>query len=727
MIIPHFRPTIFNPSLLANNLLFSWGRDVYGRLGINSSNSEYFADYPVKVDAKTKFKEVSVSPRAGLAIKQDGTLWSWGNNQNFLLGIGLGNSVTRSSPVQIGSDSNWKSIKSADTHALALKEDGSLWTWGLGAAGRLGLISTANRSAPTRIGLLSDWSLISVGTSQSLAIKTDGSLWSWGSGQSGQLGLGDVADRNSPVRIGSDSDWAFVEGGWVCSFAIKANGTLWAWGNGNSGKLGTGSQTDRSSPVQVGLLSDWFFISSWRHSIAIKTDGSLWAWGTAANGELGDGTATNRSSPVPIMSGDSWKYAKAGNIHSLAIRSDGTMWSWGNNAGARLGASILPYIRSPIAVANDQSWNKDKVFSCGTDSFFAINNDDKLVVFGYNGQGSLGLGDVIDRSSPVLVNNDSWSDMSSWDHTLAIKTNGTLWSWGEVSFGKTGNNRFFNFVESSSPIQVGLLSDWSKVNAGENHSLAIKTDGTLWSWGRNNYGQLGTGDQTFARSSPVQVGLLSDWSQSFGGRYHSLAIKTDGTIWSWGRNDRGQLGLGLSTTNSGIRLSPVQIGSLSSWSKISSGNLHCMAIKTDGTLWAWGINDSGQLGLGNTSNRSSPVQVGLLSDWQFVSCGRAITAAIKTDGTLWAWGFNEDGRLGINSLVNRSSPVQVGSLSNWAKVYCGRNLMAITNDNKLYGAGPGSGGSLAIKTIVNTSSPVQVGTSSGWKKVAAYTFNLGIK
>ena len=726
MIISHFKPIIFNPSLLSGNLLFSWGRNSYGRLGINSSDSEYFADSPVKINLIEEWKGIAAGPVCSLAIKNDGTLWSWGRNTDFMLGIGSTASITRSSPVQVGSDSTWKSVKAGSSHVLALKEDGSLWTWGNGASGRLGLGNTVSRSAPARIGLLSDWSSIATGATQSLAIKTDGSLWAWGSGQDGQLGLGDTINRSSPVRVGSLSDWLSVSGGFIFSLAIKTDGTLWAWGDGNEGRLGTGNSTDRSSPVQVGLLSDWLSIDSGNgHSLAIKTDGTLWAWGNNTTwGALGDGTVNNRSSPVPIGSGSTWKYASAAYRHSVAIRSDGVMWAWGNNAGARLGASIMPYIRSPIAIANDQSWDKNKAFACGTNSFFAINSDSKLVVLGYNGLGNLGLGDTVNRSSPVLVNNDSWSHVSSWDHTLAIKTDGTLWAWGEVSFGKTGVNSPGNFIERSSPIQVGLLSDWASVSAGDNHSLAIKTDGTLWSWGLNSSGQLGLENVT-SRSSPVQVGLLSDWASVSAGGAHSLAVKADGTLWAWGSNANGRLGLNISLSTH--RSSPVQVGALSNWSSVSAGSGHSVAIKTDGTLWAWGDGGFGQTGLRTTLNRSSPVQVGLLSDWQSVSAGRAITAAIKTDGTLWTWGYNGDGRLGINGVYNRSSPVQVGNLTNWAAVKCSRNLMAITNNNKLYGAGPGSSGSLIIKTIVNTSSPIQINAGSGWKKVSAYNSNLGIK
>jgi alpha-tubulin suppressor-like RCC1 family protein len=161
MIIPHFKPIIFNPSLLANNLLFSWGRGVYGRLGISSSNSEYFADQPIKVDPETKFKEISVSPRAGLAIKQDGTLWSWGYNEDGRLGInGL---VSMSSPVQVGSLSNWAKVYCA-RNLMAITNDNKLYGAGPGSSGSLIVKTIVNTSSPVQVGTSSGWKKVAAYT-----------------------------------------------------------------------------------------------------------------------------------------------------------------------------------------------------------------------------------------------------------------------------------------------------------------------------------------------------------------------------------------------------------------------------------------------------------------------------------------------------------------------------------------------------------------------------------
>jgi hypothetical protein len=246
----------------------------------------------------------------------------------------------------------------------------------------------------------------------------------------------------------------------------------------------------------------------------------------------------------------------------------------------------------------------------------------------------------------------------------AIKTDGTLWTWGRNFSGELGLG---DRTSRSSPVQVGALTNWSKIAKGiGGSSAAIKTDGTLWTWGANGWGQLGFGNTTY-RSSPVQVGALTNWADVACGGVHMAAIKTDGTLWAWGRNDSGQLGLGNTTNYS----SPMQVGALTNWLQVACGGFHTVAIKTDGTLWAWGYNSglwAGVLGLGNTNDYSSPKQVGALTTWSKVSASLNHTLALKTNGTLWAWGVNYSGGLGTGNTTPCSSPIQVGNLTTWISI-----------------------------------------------------------
>jgi alpha-tubulin suppressor-like RCC1 family protein len=190
-----------------------------------------------------------------------------------------------------------------------------------------------------------------------------------------------------------------------------------------------------------------------------------------------------------------------------------------------------------------------------------------------------------------------------------------MWTWGRNAQGQLGDG---TVIERSSPVQVGALTNWAQVASGNNFIASIKTDGTMWAWGENSGGgQLG--DNTIInRSSPIQVGALTNWAQVSCGGENTASVKTDGTIWTWGRNNNyGQLG----QNNLISRSSPVQVGALTNWTQVAAGNTHCSTIKTDGTFWTWGRNTWGQLAQNNTISRSSPVQVGALTNWFKVASG----------------------------------------------------------------------------------------------------------
>ena len=343
----------------------------------------------------------------------------------------------------------------------------------------------------------------------------------------------------------------------------------------------------------------------------------------------------------------------------------------------------------------------------------------QLWSWGNNQFGQLGNGTTTSSSSPAQVGSlTNWSSVTGGLYfALAVKNDGTLWAWGRNSQGELGTS---NQTYYSSPVQVGALTNWAKVVASEsNWTLALKTDGTLWAWGQNAFGQLGQGNTTY-RSSPVQIGSNTNWANIAASSGGAFAITTAGAIYSWGANGIGQLGLGNTTSYS----SPKQIGSLTNWSKIDCSEAHTVAIKTDGTLWAWGKNSDGRLGLGDTTNRSSPVQVGTQTYWTHCFAGGdGYSLAVGNSGRLYAWGYNGYGQLGLGNTTNYSSPKQIGLLTNWSSnIACGPNhVLAVKTDNTLWSWGLGTGGALGSGVASNRSSPVQVGALATWSFVAAGT------
>jgi alpha-tubulin suppressor-like RCC1 family protein len=269
--------------------------------------------------------------------------------------------------------------------------------------------------------------------------------------------------------------------------------------------------------------------------------------------------------------------------------------------------------------------------------------------------------------------------------TSAIKTDGTLWTWGNNARGALGTG---NITDRSSPgTTAGGGTNWIQTSAGSSSDVsssavgAIKSDGTLWTWGSNNQGMLGTGNETDRSSPGTTAGGGTDWKSIAFGYQMGAAIKTNGTLWTWGLNNRGNLGDGTTTRRS----SPgTTAGGGTDWKQvdISKNEEHIGAIKTDGTLWTWGENGSGQLGdgtAGTGTSRSSPgTTAGGGTNWKIVSNGRA---AIKTDGTLWTWGSNTNGELGDGTTTRRSSPgTTAGGGTNWKEIsYGSDNGYAITD------------------------------------------------
>ena len=256
--------------------------------------------------------------------------------------------------------------------------------------------------------------------------------------------------------------------------------------------------------------------------------------------------------------------------------------------------------------------------------------------------------------------------------TVGPETPFGLYSWGDGNQGGSGQG---DIVERSSPVQIGSQVVWQEISASFfASSLAITTTGSLWAWGRNDYGQLAQNNIVYT-SSPVQVGALNTWSYVSIGGFQTLALKTDGTLWAWGSNSSGQLG----QNNIVDKSSPVQVGALTTWNTLGTGEDHTVVIKTDGTLWTWGRGDQGELGLnasGFYARVSSPTQVGAETNWSYVNRGENNTFSIKTDGTLWVWGDNDAGELGLGDVTLRSSPVQVGSDS-WQKVVGAKHTLGL--------------------------------------------------
>lgn len=430
---------------------------------------------------------------------------------------------------------------------------------------------------------------------------------------------------------------------------LDGSGTLWMWGSNTSGQLGTGNRENSGVPVRV--MDSVTAVSLGNGvSAALKSDKSLWMWGSNYHGQLGTkgsgdvniGGGNNfdhsskhyiHTTPVKVM--DDVASVRAGSFYTAAIKTDGSLWMWGDNQYGHIG----------------NGGEKDR-----TDRY------------GYTYQTEPVK--IMDRVSYVTFNEDA--------HTVAaIRTDGSLWMWGKNIHSELGNSgegdKFYEFEEihtievyQTTPIKV--LDSVASVSLGANHSAAVKTDGSLWMWGSNFYGQLGNGS---TKDAGVPVKILNGVAAVDLGWSRTAALKTDGSLWTWGRNCYGQLGNG-STKDSAV---PVKI--LDGVAAMGGYRDQAAALKTDGSLWTWGWNYYGQLGNGSTENSTAPVKV--LDQVSSVSGHQGSMLAIKTDGSLWAWGWNYYGQLGNGSTKDSAVPVEIDRSASGSVQDTGQSVSPFTD------------------------------------------------
>lgn len=346
---------------------------------------------------------------------------------------------------------------------------------------------------------------------------------------------------------------------------------------------------------------------------------------------------------------------------------------------------------------NAQCW---KSVATGAGYTIALATDGVLWSWGENARGQLGVGSFTITNTPTKIGTDKdWKTVSTGQSfAVALKTNGTLWAWGDNYYEQLCDGTRTN---SSVPIQIGTATDWTAISAGDGFCIALKADGTLWGWGNNYKGQLGDGT-TNNKNTPTQIGTANDWQTIETGSGYSVAIKKDGTLWTWGSNSFGQLGDNTHTDS----LLPKKIGTSSDWKTISAGVSHTMAIKTDGSLWGWGESAYGNLGSGSGTDFYVPTKIGTSTDWKTISCGGNHTIAIKNNGSLWGWGYNLDGQLGNGANANIMAPIQIGSAANYETIAVGYfHTTAVDTNNSLWTTGRNSEGQLGLGTFANKNAP----------------------
>ncbi|MCA8838190.1 MAG: hypothetical protein K8963_10110, partial [Proteobacteria bacterium] len=781
-------------AIKSSGQLYCWGDNNSGQLGIGGSqNNELNA--PTQVGSDTDWSTLSTGDNHTCAIKSSGQLYCWGSNNSGQLGIGNSQNNELNAPTQIGRDTDWSTLSTGGHHTCAIKSSGQLYCWGDNSFDQLGIgdSDSARLNSPTQVGGRTDWIAVSAGGGHSCAVNNAGRLLCWGSNIDGQLGI-DNSNRqnnrfNSPAPVGSDTDWFTISTGLIHTCAIKTNGELHCWGSNSSHQLGRDNNFGFNTmpPTQVGSDTDWSTISTGLdHTCATKNTGGLYCWGSTTAGALGLGNDFNRfsrSTPTLVSSApppptvapnltsvdlaDSATPARfnagvfgAGRIippvvfanTGADVRAGGcTIDTAAGSSDLPAGLRLSPVVQNnsvtcqitgiPTAAAAMAEYTIAAVNAIGADTTAATVSLAVAVV-------SPLVADItalqkfiagIEAEDIVLTNTglDVRAGGCAVEPALPAGLNAVVYEdSGLMTCAVTGTPQFWSARRSYTIVATATggeidsaivdievapepLLQIAQIGLGGSHSCAVSGDGKLNCWGYNRDGQLGLGD-SMNRSIPFRVGMDADWSAVSAGNEdgeYTCAIKTNGELYCWGRDYSGQLGIG-GVGNGSVRLSPAQVGRDTDWLALGTGRRHICAIKTNGELYCWGENFNGQLGLGDNNSRNAPAQVGADTDWSTISVGYSHTCAIKTNGELYCWGSNFNFELGLGEGNNSNTPIQVGTDTDWFILSAGGSrTCAIKTNGELYCWG-NSSSLFDGDDIYNSNTPAQVGIDVDWGSVS---------
>jgi alpha-tubulin suppressor-like RCC1 family protein len=759
----------------------AWGLNCYGQLG-NATDNNSLVPGQINLSGAASLAGGGFH---SLALLNNGTVWAWGHNSNGQLGNG---STTDSAvPVQVSGLSGITAVAAGTYHSLALKNDGTIWAWGAGSYGQLGNGINADSSTPVQVtGLSGAMVAIAASGYGGLALKSDGTVWTWGDNTFGELGNGNFNSSNTAVQVASLSGVSAIAAGCSHNLALQ-NGTVWAWGCDSNCQLGNNSYDNSSLPAQVGSLSGVVAIGAgYYHSLALKSDGTVWAWGMNTYGALGNNTTTDSAAPVQA-SGLSNALALAGGYyHSMALCAGGSVWVWGYNNMGQLGNGSLNDSHVPVQVsgitcafaiacggyhslasslssgsaatpifnppAGTYIGSQSVVISCVTNGATIYYTTDgsspvtsstralystpitvagSLTVNAYATKSGLTASTVSSAAYTILSATPTFNPpggvfASAQSVTISCATSGTtIYYTTDGSTPTTSSSQYSGAISVSTSMTIKAIATKSGLNSSA-VGYAIYGVGSYCAqtWGSNDFGQLGNGTTT-NRLVPGQINLTNTTAIAAGGGLHSLALQNNGTVWAWGYNACGQLGND-SFADSDV---PVQVSGLTGIIAISAGGYHSLALKDDGTLWAWGDNYNGQLGNGTNSDSCVPVQViGLSGNIVDIVASSNNSMALMNDGTVWTWGYNTFGELGNGTYNDSNTPVQVIGLSNISAIAAvGWSNLALQNGT-VWAWGWNANGQLGDNSTNTVTMPVQVVNLSGVTAIAAgFCHSLALK
>ncbi|MCI5604895.1 MAG: hypothetical protein MR413_04525, partial [Clostridia bacterium] len=779
--------TNFQVALKADGTVWTWGNNAYGQLGDGTKITRGFPVQVKKPDGAADRASVFTTATAIAAgtkhmlIVADGFVYAAGDNTYGQLGNGE-TKTTESIVVPVMVDettplSNVVAVAAGDNFSMALRNDGTVWTWGDNTSGQLGDGTTTTSAYAVQVlkgtsgtnshedneYYLSNISAIAAGASFSAALKSDGTVYTWGNNSKGQLGDGTAVNKPTPVQVlrgespeeaenvapaGSDyiQNITKIAAGNNHMLALSKTGYVWSWGDNTYGQNGdwtTENNTKHYVPLQVrnissadqvsgnttGKLSNISSVAAKNNqSFAITNDGYLYAWGYDGLNQLGLGNTTaNETLPKLVLKGavqSDDEYIKfvsnvaSGINNTVAELSDGYVYTWSRNTEWQLGKFDAYDVNTPAYTGERPEdlleFFSDDAGETQIEYLTTIATGETIEIKAIKYHHMYGFNLETDDTH-TLATDDTFTYKSSNDNVASVDTNGVITAGTQtgtvvitVTSEKTGITSSISLTVKQSGRRVMPM-----VSGGNAHAVALRDNGDVYVWGRNNEGQLGDGT-TVSKMYPIKVNFPGGEAIKYvhAGMNVTYAVTEDGKVYAWGQNTNGLIGNG--TTDSIAHSTPELVQEMTSTgtlqplsgiARIESGNTHTLALTNDGHVYAWGQNTYGQLGNGDTSNsdqifRDANTPAGIyaaqkvyrgesasessaeLDSWYIqdvidIAAGNSFSAALKADGTVWTWGLNNNYQLGINDTVTRPVPMQVyAGASSGMETYL-KNITAI--------------------------------------------------
>ena len=612
------------------------------------------------------------------------------------------------------------SVATGGSHTCAIRDDGTLWCWGANADGQLGNGTTTPSAAPVKVSGSTTWKAVAAGTAHTCGITSTDWVMCWGRNGNNQLGSSGITTLTVPTRADTGSGLTTATRlslGDAHSCAISTDQLLYCWGS-NSGRQSAGNNSNSTTtPTRVEYtLTGWFDVAAGgSHTCAIRdsASGALYCWGLATSGQTLHATTTN----TPTAKGTGWSDLTAGADHTCGRKSDGTLWCWGASGSGQLGSGTAPVaVGSMRQVGTGTAWTSLVEGSGNANATCARQGTTTVTTWcwGSNVHGELGaaLGDAV-VSTPVQAASGWQASAQGTNHLCAVDSGGALVCAGWNLDGQLG--RGTTWTDRTPTPQTIAGGTWSTVSVGQTSTCGIRPDKSLWCWGLNSSGQLGVAD-TSARTSPTRVGSANTWTAVAVGARHACAVQEDRSLWCWGDGSTGQTGTQSSPTV------PTRVGT-GLYQAVTAGDRHTCALDDARRLQCWGDNASGQLGFGDRNGRSGPSTYGgtLASvTWSSISAGRAhtcgvvgatVTSTPYLKDTLWCWGANASGQLGIGTFTDATAPAQVGS-ETWGTVAVGGDHTCAMRSSTVRCWGENGDGQLGTGQTTDINAPQ--GTHTGY-------------